>query len=192
MLGSCCYDFVAITCYFYCGGRQRFRQCRDVREVGKRDLRLDHPELGEVAAGVRVLRAEGRPEGVDLGQREAARSSEGEIVCWGQNANPAPRIHRKQVTGVATDDHVGPTGRSQRQVLVVLWIVALPHGFSRLDPLSRNDDNVEDPLAPLNGDEAVELWAKDHLAVLVLDRPREDKPVGWIDGALQGSLREAV
>jgi len=27
-----------------------------LREVGERDLRLDHPELDEVAAGVRVLR----------------------------------------------------------------------------------------------------------------------------------------
>jgi hypothetical protein len=50
--------------------QQRFRQCRIVREVGERDLRLDHPELGEMAAGVRVL-AEGRSEGVDLGQCEA-------------------------------------------------------------------------------------------------------------------------
>src|SRR5262249_34112748 len=30
----------------------------------------DHPELGEVAARVRVLRAEGRPEGVDARERE--------------------------------------------------------------------------------------------------------------------------
>src|ERR1700722_15639062 len=51
--------------------QQRLRQCRIVRELGERDLRLDHPELGEVAAGVRVLGAEGRPEGVDLGQRQA-------------------------------------------------------------------------------------------------------------------------
>ncbi|MGB9647788.1 MAG: hypothetical protein WCB44_22115 [Stellaceae bacterium] len=34
--------------------QQPFRQCRIVREVGERDLRLDHPKLGEVAAGVRV------------------------------------------------------------------------------------------------------------------------------------------
>jgi len=33
-----------------------------VREIGESDLRLDHPELGEVAAGVRVLGAEGRPK----------------------------------------------------------------------------------------------------------------------------------
>jgi hypothetical protein len=47
--------------------QQRLRQRRIVREVGEGDLRLDHPEVGEVAAGVRVLGAEGRPEGVDLG-----------------------------------------------------------------------------------------------------------------------------
>ena len=46
---------------------------RVVRQVGEGDLRLDHPELGEVAAGVRVLGAEGRAEGVDLGQRQAIR-----------------------------------------------------------------------------------------------------------------------
>ena len=51
--------------------QQRFGQCRIVREVGEGDLRLDHPELGEVAAGVRVLGAEGRPEGVDLGECQA-------------------------------------------------------------------------------------------------------------------------
>jgi hypothetical protein len=34
---------------------QRFRERRIVREVGERDFWLDHPELGEVAAGVQVL-----------------------------------------------------------------------------------------------------------------------------------------
>jgi len=51
--------------------QEPFRQRRIVGEVGERDLRLDHPELGEVAAGVRVLGPERRPEGVDLGKREA-------------------------------------------------------------------------------------------------------------------------
>ena len=44
-----------------------------VRDVGEGDLRLDHPELGEVPAGVRVLRPEGRPERVDARQRQAVR-----------------------------------------------------------------------------------------------------------------------
>src|SRR5262249_10818662 len=49
---------------------QPLRQGRVVAKVGERDLWLDHPELGKVAAGVRVLGAERRPEGVDLGERE--------------------------------------------------------------------------------------------------------------------------
>ncbi len=74
----------------------------------------------------------------------------------GENANPAQRLHRKQVTSVAAHDDVGSTGGSQRQILIVLWIVALTHRLSRFDPFSRNDDNVENPLAPLDRDEAGE------------------------------------
>ena len=44
-----------------------------VVEVGEGDLRLDHPELGQVARRVGVLGAEGRAEGVDLAQRQAVR-----------------------------------------------------------------------------------------------------------------------
>jgi hypothetical protein len=39
--------------------------------VGEGDLRLDRPELGEAAARVGVLGAEGRPKRVDLGECEA-------------------------------------------------------------------------------------------------------------------------
>ena len=51
--------------------QQPLGQRRVVGEIGERDLRLDHPELGEMAAGVGVLGAERRPERVDLGEREA-------------------------------------------------------------------------------------------------------------------------
>jgi hypothetical protein len=40
-------------------------------EVAEGHLRLDHPELGEVAAGVGVLGAEGRAERVDVGEGAA-------------------------------------------------------------------------------------------------------------------------
>ena len=40
-----------------------------VVRVVPRHLRLDHPELGEVAARLRLLGAEGRAEGVDLPER---------------------------------------------------------------------------------------------------------------------------
>ena len=51
--------------------QKRLREVGVVVQVGERDFRLDHPELGQVAAGVGVLGAERRAEGVDLRQREA-------------------------------------------------------------------------------------------------------------------------
>ena len=53
--------------------QQRLGERRVVGEIGERDLGLDHPELGEVPAGVRVLGAKRRPERVDLRQRHAIR-----------------------------------------------------------------------------------------------------------------------
>mmetsp|Transcript_20956 Transcript_20956/g.65822 ORF Transcript_20956/g.65822 Transcript_20956/m.65822 type:complete len:409 (+) Transcript_20956:279-1505(+) len=41
--------------------------------VGEGHLRLDHPKLGEVSRGVRVLGAEGRPEGVAVRERDGVR-----------------------------------------------------------------------------------------------------------------------
>ena len=82
------------------------------------------------------------------------------------------------MAGIAAHDHIRPAGGCQGQVLVVLWIVALPYSFSRLDPLCRNDDNVENPLAPLYGDEAIEFGAEDDVTVLVLDVLREISRLG--------------
>ncbi len=47
--------------------QQRLGEVRVVRQLRERDLRLDHPELGQVPARVRVLRAERGTERVDLG-----------------------------------------------------------------------------------------------------------------------------
>ena len=52
------------------GFQEIFGQVRVGGQIGERDLRLDHPELGEVTAGVRIFRAERRPERVHLRQRE--------------------------------------------------------------------------------------------------------------------------
>ena len=49
---------------------KRLREVGVRGEIRERDLGFDHPELGEVAAGVAVLRAERRPECVDLRERE--------------------------------------------------------------------------------------------------------------------------
>ena len=45
-----------------------FGQGGVVFQIGEGHFRLHHPELGQVAAGVGVFGAEGRAEGVDLGQ----------------------------------------------------------------------------------------------------------------------------
>jgi hypothetical protein len=50
---------------------ERLRQVGVGRQVGEGDLGLHHPELGEMTAGVAVLGAERRAEGVDLGEGEA-------------------------------------------------------------------------------------------------------------------------
>ena len=42
-------------------------------ELQEGDLRLDHPELGQVAARLRLLGAEGRAEAVDLAERRPRR-----------------------------------------------------------------------------------------------------------------------
>ena len=74
--------------------QQSLRQRRIVGKIGERDLRLDHPELGEVAAGVRVLRAERRAERVDLGQREAV-GLDVELPGYGQERFAAEEILRE-------------------------------------------------------------------------------------------------
>ena len=47
-----------------------FGEVHEAVEVHVGDLGLDHPELGEVAAGLRFFRAEGGAEAVDLAERE--------------------------------------------------------------------------------------------------------------------------
>ena len=45
-----------------------FGQSGVIVQVGEGNFRLNHPELGQMAAGVGILGAEGGPEGVDLGE----------------------------------------------------------------------------------------------------------------------------
>src|SRR5262249_52280450 len=49
------------------------RELEQARELEERDLRLDHPELGEVAARLRFLGTERRPEAVDPSEGHARR-----------------------------------------------------------------------------------------------------------------------
>ncbi len=48
-------------------------ELEEVRELGEGDLRLDHPELGQMTARLRFLRPEGGTEAVDLPERHAGR-----------------------------------------------------------------------------------------------------------------------
>ena len=48
-------------------------QDHHVVEVGVSHLRLDHPEFGEVAPGLRLLGPEGRTEAVDAAERHGVR-----------------------------------------------------------------------------------------------------------------------
>src|ERR1035437_9049555 len=49
-------------------GNELLRQDHQIVKSGESNLRLDHPELGEMASRLRFLRAEGWPEAVDLAE----------------------------------------------------------------------------------------------------------------------------
>ncbi len=51
-------------------GDEVFGEFHQAVEIAVGDFGLDHPELGEMAAGLRFFCAEGGPEAVDLAQRE--------------------------------------------------------------------------------------------------------------------------
>jgi len=53
-------------------------------------------------------------------------SGQGEIVRRGQDRNPSPGMHRKQVAHVAAHDDIRSTGRRQHHALGILWIAASP------------------------------------------------------------------
>ena len=67
------------------------RQVGEIAEVREGDLRLDHPELGEMPAGVGVLRPEGRSEGVDLAHGQAV-GLDVELPRYGEKRVPAEEI----------------------------------------------------------------------------------------------------
>ena len=68
-------------------------------QIAEGHLRLDHPELGGMARGVRVLRAEGRAEGVDVGQR-AGEGLAFELAADGQVGRLAEEIRLRLLVNV--------------------------------------------------------------------------------------------
>jgi len=109
------------------------RQVGVVVQVGEGDLRLDHPELREVAAGVRVLRAEGRPEGVHARERQAV-GLDVELPRDGQVRGPAEEVLREVDGSVARPGEVDEVERRHAEELPCPLRVA------------RRDDRRVDPV----------------------------------------------
>ena len=94
-----------------------FGEFQEAVEVHEGDLRLDHPELGEVAAGFGFLRAEGGAEAVDLAQGEGGGldvklAGLGEVggvaeVIDGEERGGAFAGRRRQDGRVGADEAVG-------------------------------------------------------------------------------------
>ena len=70
---------------------ERLGQVHVVGQLEERHLRLDHPELGQVARRVGVLRPERRAEGVDLAQ-SAGEDLGLQLAADGQVGRPAEEV----------------------------------------------------------------------------------------------------
>ena len=80
-----------------------FGQVHIPPQITEGHLRLDHPELRGMARGVRVLGAEGRAEGVDVGQRAGERLSF-KLAADGQVGRFAEEIRLRLLVNVALED----------------------------------------------------------------------------------------
>ena len=92
-------------------GTEEFHQCLgEVHvpgEIAEGDFRLDHPELGGMAAGVGVFRAEGGAEGVDV------RQGAGESLAFKLAGNGQERALAEEVLRLAGDLVVRQRGYSE-------------------------------------------------------------------------------
>ena len=99
-----------------------FGQRHQVIEAGIGELRLDHPELGEVAAGLGFFRAEGGAEAVDLAEGERG-ALDVELAALGEEGLVAEVVHREERRGAFARG-----GREDRRIgedeAVVVEIVA--------------------------------------------------------------------
>ena len=100
-------------------------------QIAERHLRFHHPELREVAAGIRILGAESRAKGVDLAQRQTV-PLDVELPRHGQERLAAEEILREKL------------GRGER-------LMGFGHRIYR----------VRDPRADVLADAAQRLFATD-------------------------------
>src|ERR1700712_1755514 len=93
---------------------------------------------------------------------------------------------------VAAHDDIRSSGSSQRQILIILWIAALPDGLRWFDAFCGNDDNVDNAPATFDADEAIKLRAEDDLTIFVLDRLREKQSIRQTHGTEQRLFGTAI
>ena len=91
-------------------GDEPLGQFQQAVEIDERDLRLDHPELGQVPAGLALLGPEGRPEAVDPAVSHRGRF-EVKLARLRQVQQPAEVVHLEQRRLVLAHD-----GREDRRV----------------------------------------------------------------------------
>ena len=80
-----------------------FGQVHVALQITEGHLRLDHPELRGMAGGVRVLGAEGRAEGIDVGERAGERLAF-ELAADGQVGGFAEEVRLRLLVNVALED----------------------------------------------------------------------------------------
>ena len=79
-------------------GEEVFGEFQQAVEVHEGDFRLDHPELGEVAAGLGFFRAEGGAEAVDLAQGQRG-GLDVELAGLGEEGGVAEVVDREEGGG---------------------------------------------------------------------------------------------
>ena len=93
---------------------------------------------------------------------------------------------------VATHDHSGLNGKCQGQILVVFRVKAVPDVFYRLNLVGCYNHQLENVKPVADGGKAVELRAKQHFSILVLNRLRHEQAVRTINDVQKSLLRNAT
>ena len=105
-------------------GDEVFGQFHEAVEVAVGDLGLDHPELGEVAAGLGFFGAEGGAEAVDLAQGERG-GLDVELAGLGEEGGVAEVVDGKERGGAFAGGR-GEDGRVGADEAVAVEVLRRP------------------------------------------------------------------
>ena len=149
-------------------GDEILSELHDVVEFGESHFGFDHPELGEVAAGLRLLRAEGWPEAVHLAERHRGGFNV-ELAGLRQKRRIAEVIDGKQRGGAFASRRRQDRRLGQGEALVVEEIMRRAHDLAA---------NPQDRRLPLAAYPQMAMLHQELDAVLFRrDRVRLDRPV---------------